>query len=530
MARNLLLKFNNFDFSDETLEKVKDYLRTGDLYWGGEELSKTKQLKIRRQYKNFELSHNDKVYYIPLHLEVVPKSEVQEILQKEYDDPVVGLGAGIKSFYNKITTKYLGIKRKDVEEFLKKQQPYQLTRSKPRIINRPHVALYPNHRWAADLIDVELYEGHNRQRKYILTVIDFFSKKVFAKPLLNAQSISIRNALDEICNENKDEDNDPTYPLILQTDNGSEFKKDVREWCIENNIKQVKTLSYTPTSNGLIENFNNILRKMMRENFIRTNSLNWIDYLDEFVENRNNSKHTTTKQTPNQVWTPGRNQLERITEREQERLNNKITNDTEEIQHKVAYKLEQKRRKDFLRYKAEEFNVGDYVRVLNSSLFSKIRKLVKAGQEKLVPVRYSPTIYKIGKVLKPRGIRKDFMQKRYKLVDFNDNPLLTELKLNNPNATRGSKIFFASELQKVDKDTKSIITKTKGNKLNNIVDEVDLEEAKQTAKEKREIKKTQPPTEKQIELDNRVKETVEERNNILKGRERKKNSLYKDYD
>lgn len=522
MSRNLLLKFNNYDFSDETLEKVKDYLRTGVLNWGGEELSKTKQLKIKRQYKDFFVN-NDYIYYRPLNLKVIPKGEVQEILQKEYDDPVVGLAAGIKSFYNKITLKYLGIKRKDVEEFLKKQQPYQLTRNKPKVINRPHVALYPNHRWAADLIDVKLYEGYNKQRKYILTVIDFFSKKVFAKPLLNAQSESIKNALEEICEENN------TFPLILQTDNGSEFKKDVREWCLENNIKQVKTLSHTPTSNGLIENFNNILRKMMRENFIRTNSLNWIDYLDDFIENRNNSKHSTTKQTPNQVWTAGRNQLERITEREQERLNNKITNDTEEIQHKVAYKLEQKRQKDFLRYKADEYNIGDYVRVLNSSLFSKIRKLVKAGKEKLIPIRYSPTIYKISKVLKPRGIRKDFMQRRYKLVDLNDNPLQTELKLNNPNAIRGSKIFFASELQKVDKDTKQIISKREGNKLNDIVDDEDLEEDKQIQKEKREIKKKQPPTPTQLELESRVRETTAGMVDRVKRTDRRKNTQLEGY-
>jgi protoheme ferro-lyase len=81
-----------------------------------------------------------------------------------------------------------------------------------------------------------------------LTVIDFFSKRVFAKPLLNAQSESIRDALEEICEENN------TFPLILQTDNGSEFKKNVREWCLENNIKQVKTLSHTFREKTTISN------------------------------------------------------------------------------------------------------------------------------------------------------------------------------------------------------------------------------------------------------------------------------------
>ena len=116
------------------------------------------------------------------------------------------------------------------------------------------------------------------------------------------------------------------------------------------------------------------------------------------------------------------------------------------------------------------------------------------------------------------------MQRRYKLVDLNDNPLQTELKLNNPNAIRGSKIFFASELQKVDKDTKQIISKREGNKLNDIVDDEDLEEDKQIQKEKREIKKKQPPTPTQLELQNRVRETSAGIVGRVKRTDRRKNT------
>jgi hypothetical protein len=39
------------------------------------------------------------------------------------------------------------------------------------------------------------------------------------------------------------------------------------------------------------------------------------------------------------------------------------------------------------------------------------------------------------------------MNPRYWLNDPDGNPVITELKLNNPNATRGNQIFFGSELQ-----------------------------------------------------------------------------------
>jgi hypothetical protein len=48
------------------------------------------------------------------------------------------------------------------------------------------------------------------------------------------------------------------------------------EWARVNKITLKLSMSYQPTSNALIENFNNILRKMIREGFIRHNNLNWI--------------------------------------------------------------------------------------------------------------------------------------------------------------------------------------------------------------------------------------------------------------
>ena len=59
-------------------------------------------------------------------------------------------------------------------------------------------------------------------------------------------------------------------PHIIQSDNGSEFKNYYTiNWYKENDIKHIFTLPYAPESNGLIENFNKQLRKMMREIFIR---------------------------------------------------------------------------------------------------------------------------------------------------------------------------------------------------------------------------------------------------------------------
>jgi hypothetical protein len=51
-------------------------------------------------------------------LELIPNSKVEGILKEMYNDPQIGIGTTTKSLYNKITSKYLGIKRKNVEDLL----------------------------------------------------------------------------------------------------------------------------------------------------------------------------------------------------------------------------------------------------------------------------------------------------------------------------------------------------------------------------------------------------------------------------
>ena len=458
---NLYLKLNNFNYKDEHLNIVKQFLINNIL---PKEWDEEYKLKFRNQYKDFVYENNN-IIFKPLNLIVVREEEKEKILKELYADPVIGINAGIKSFYNKVRAKYLGIKRDDIKYFLENQQPYQLTKKNKPLVNRPIIGKYANHRWAIDLIDMNYYSGQNRNYKWILTAIDYFSKKVFAIGMKNKTGETTRDALDELC------ENVNTYPKIIQSDNGGEFiDQSVKDWALEYHIKLVRTLSYTPTSNGLIENFNNILRKMIREGFIRNNNFNWIDHLDDYIENRNESKHGTTKYTPNQIWTEGQTELEKIPKARRIEIEegDDILDDNEKL-IKVKFRLEEKAKK-MLDKETELFQVGDSVRVLMSSLHSDVRKMVKANRGKYIVVRYSPQIYYVKEILKPNAKLRDFQNTRYTLQDDNGNKLLTEIKLNNPNAPRDSKIFFGSELQRIDlqKVGKSILSTGEADKLNKI--------------------------------------------------------------
>jgi transposase InsO family protein len=215
--------------------------------------------------------------YTPLNLTVVSDGERNTILKGIYEDLSQGVGQGIDLFYKRIRDKYLNIRRSDVGTFLKSQKVYQIIRPQNHIVNKPILAVSPNERWGMDCLNMVAYAGANggidAGYKFILTVVDYFSRKVFLRPLKAQTAINVRNAMVNIVAETK------TYPRIIQADNGSEFKKETSEWIKDNNITYIKTLSYSPESNGLTELKNKLVRNILREIMIRTNSRNWTTHL-----------------------------------------------------------------------------------------------------------------------------------------------------------------------------------------------------------------------------------------------------------
>ena len=92
------------------------------------------------------------------------------------------------------------------------------------------------------------------------------------------------------------------------------------------------------------------------------------------------------------------------------------------------------------------------------NLSNSARKLLKAGKKKLIIAKYTPDVYTIAKIIKNKGKDAEFVRTRYFLYDKNNRLVDTELKLNNPNKARAHKLFFASELQKINKQSKKLIS------------------------------------------------------------------------
>jgi hypothetical protein len=431
---DIYLKLNNYGFSDKSISDVKTYLGTQALPVSLNTSQKRTRF-IQKWSKDWEM-RNGKLIYKPLNLTVVSDGERNTVLKTIYEDIKQGVGQGIDLFYKRVRDKYLNIRRSDVSAFLKSQKVYQLTRPQNHIINKPILALSPNERWGIDCINMVSYASANggidRGTKFILTVVDYFSRKVWLRPLISQTAVNVRNALINLVAETK------TYPRIIQADNGSEFKKETSEWMKDNNITYIKTLSYSPESNGLVEGTNKKVRNVLREIMIRTNSRNWTQHLQTTANLLNSQMNSTTKRTPDSIWKEGhelQGEQDRATiRRHEQRIINAVKNNP-----------------------TTEYKIGDFVRVKMGTLYSSVRKLLKSGDRKNVVVNYSPTVYKITNILaKDKPDKRvgnstiEYEKSRYTLSNLDGTILQTQLKNNNPNGIRKSKRFFASDMQLVN--------------------------------------------------------------------------------
>jgi IS30 family transposase len=121
-------------------------------------------------------------------------------------------------------------------EFLQRQKPYQLTRPQNHIINKPILATAPNERYGVDCISMTSDtngNGGGRGYKFILTVVDYYSRKVWLRRVKTQTAINVRNALINIVQETN------SYPRIIQADNGREFQGETLAWFNQHNIQYV---------------------------------------------------------------------------------------------------------------------------------------------------------------------------------------------------------------------------------------------------------------------------------------------------
>ena len=138
------------------------------------------------------------------------------------------------------------VKRHIVEELHK---PARINFKRRRVIIKSLLDLMQ-----ADLVDMKEYERENKGYKYILVVINCFSKFVWAFPLKTKTSHEVAKALENVFKVQK--------PLHLCTDSGGEFTgKDVQILVKKYHIKHY--VVYSERKASIVERVNRTLKGIM---------------------------------------------------------------------------------------------------------------------------------------------------------------------------------------------------------------------------------------------------------------------------
>lgn len=148
--------------------------------------------------------------------------------------------------------------------------------------------------YQADLIEMIPYAKVNRQFKYILTVIDIFSKFGFAIPLKTKTAKDVSSALREQLFSQGN------VPRNLHTDDGGEFfSKITKKLFKEYHINHYST--YSTKKAAICEAFNKTIKRILYKKFSMQGHYKWLQILPEIIKQYNNTIHSTIKMRPKDV-------------------------------------------------------------------------------------------------------------------------------------------------------------------------------------------------------------------------------------
>ena len=267
------------------------------------------------------------------------------------------------------------------------------------------IPLYKDETWSADLIDKSSLIKYNNNYKFILTVIDIFTKYACAIPLKNKSGLSITNGFKTTLSEGR-------KPEKLWVDRGSEFynktfKSLLKEYGTGKAASGIELYStYSDLKAVFIERFNRTFLHIINKPIFINGDDNWVNILNDAVVIYNNNIHSTINMTPVEA-----------------------SNNPDKVKYTFSFNNIK-----------PKLNVGDYVRSVDKrNIFSKgytsnwNRELFKVNEV----LKTQPPTYKIGDIngekIEGKYYEQEFLKSEF---DFESNNKVLEslnifLKINN---------------------------------------------------------------------------------------------------
>jgi hypothetical protein len=141
-----------------------------------------------------------------------------------------------------------------------------------------------NDTFACDLVDMSMFHAVNDEVKWMLTIIDVYSRYAWAKPMKSKSADDVLQAFTEVINGSK------RIPNKIWVDEGLEFyNAKMSKYLQDNDI-----IRYSTQGDGksvVIERFNRTLKTKMWRQFTEKQTNRWIDMLPLLMESYNHKEH-----------------------------------------------------------------------------------------------------------------------------------------------------------------------------------------------------------------------------------------------
>jgi transposase InsO family protein len=221
-------------------------------------------------------------------------NSIDERLASVYYDPKnPSAFSTLKALYNAVDRT---ISKDAISRWLEKQRTFTLHRPKRKRFPRNFYDVDNiGDLWQTDLICWESLAEHNDGHKYILVVIDCFSKFAFTVALKSKNSLDVVNAFKQIF------ENVKLTPLRLSSDRGKEFTNKNFQNLMKKHEIRFDVVEDDQNKSCIAERFIRTLTSLIYKYFTSENTLRYIDVLHKLTYSYNHRKHRTIGIAPADV-------------------------------------------------------------------------------------------------------------------------------------------------------------------------------------------------------------------------------------